>query len=108
MRFLRELKGNRYRAGEGELGKSAGDAYSSLRGDLDNLAPELADARKQVRSAKTMEQGFKDFDNAPGGDVNVKLAKKTAQERLLGQSDESGMMGSTVSQTTRKTSSVSR
>ena len=94
MRFLRELKGNRYRAGEGELGKSAGDAYSALRGDLDNLAPELAEARRQVRSAKTMEQGFKDFNSAPGGDVTVKEAKKTAQERMLGQSDESGMMGS--------------
>jgi hypothetical protein len=94
MRFLRELKSSRYRAGDNELGKSAGDAYGALRRDLDNLAPELADSRRQVRSAKTMEQGFKDFDSAPGGDVTVKDARRTKQERILGQSDESEMMGS--------------
>jgi hypothetical protein len=92
MRFLRELKSNRYRAGDGELGKSAGDAYQSFRQSLDNLAPELAGARSQVRTAKTMEQGFKDFDSAPGVDVHVKESRKNAQADILDRSGDSGMM----------------
>jgi hypothetical protein len=93
MRFLRELKSNRYRAGENELAGSAGTAYSAIRGDLDKLAPDLADARLQVRRSKTMEQGFKDFDNAPGGDVTVKESRRNAQARQLGETDEAGLMG---------------
>jgi len=92
MRFLRELKGNRYRAGENELGKSAGDAYQSFRRELDRRAPDLAGARRQVREAKTMEQGFKDFDSAPGGDVTVKEARKNAQASILERGGDADMM----------------
>lgn len=94
MRGLRELKGRRYKDGQGMLGETAGDNYKVFRGQLDELSPELAGARKQAREAKLLEEGFKDFDNAPGRDFNQREAAVQRQRDMMGDNAEEGLMPS--------------
>ena len=89
MRGLRELKGRRYREGQGQLGEAAGGNYKAFRGQLDELSPELAGARRQAREANLLEEGFKDFDNSPGRDFTQReTTLSNKREMLSGNAEE--------------------
>jgi hypothetical protein len=94
MRGLRELKGRRYREGQGQLGEAAGNNYKGFRGQLDELSPELAGARRQAREANLLEEGFKDFDSNPGADFTQRERTLRNQREMLSGNGESDLMPS--------------
>jgi hypothetical protein len=92
MRGLRELKGRRYREGQGQLGETAGDNYKAFRGQLDELSPELAGARRQAREANVLNEGFKDFDRTPGRDFSETEAVLAKQREMLSGNAEGDLL----------------
>ena len=94
MRGLRELKGRRYKDGQGQLGEAAGDNYKAFRGLLDDLSPDLAGARNQARESKLLQEGFKDFDNAPGRDFTQREGAVQRQRDMMGDNAEEALMPS--------------
>jgi len=92
MRGLRELKGRRYKDGQGMLGEVAGDNYKAFRGQLDELSPELAGARRQAREAKVLSEGFDDFNRSPGRDFSESEAVLAGKREMLTGNGESDLL----------------
>lgn len=94
MQSLRELKGQRFRDGQTQLGTAASENYKSFRGLLDDVSPDLAAARQEARKANLLKEGFKDFDNSPGRDFNQREAAVQRQREMMSGNLEDELMPS--------------
>jgi hypothetical protein len=94
MQSLRELKGQRFRDGQNQLGVAASDNYKAFRGLLDDASPDLAAARQEARKANLLQEGFKDFDNSPGRDFNQREAAVQRQREMMSGNLEDELMPS--------------